>query len=211
MNEAQEHASPGRRRAKMICTIGQATALRIETLADAGMDVARINFSHGTHAAHAAAALAVRRVAAGGNRSLAIVTDLAGPKIRVGDFRWWLSRTRGRAAVRPARSGGETTWRPPGAEPRATRRAAPRGTPPWNGSMTSSGRSPTCRQRASERNPSPDTVSASLRRRPRRPRSETCSPGRLSKFDGPRWAGDSSRAFTRPRFGPLSTIHLWPG
>ena len=86
MNEAQEHASPGRRRAKMICTIGQATALRIETLADAGMDVARINFSHGTHAAHAAAALAVRRVAAGGNRSLAIVTDLAGPKIRVGDF-----------------------------------------------------------------------------------------------------------------------------
>jgi pyruvate kinase len=86
MNKALELAPRGRRRAKLICTIGPATARRIEALADAGMDVARINFSHGTHAAHAAAALAVRRTAAGSHRSLAILTDLAGPKIRVGDF-----------------------------------------------------------------------------------------------------------------------------
>jgi pyruvate kinase len=47
-----------RRRTKLICTIGPASAGRIETLAAAGMDVARINFSHGTPASHAAAALA---------------------------------------------------------------------------------------------------------------------------------------------------------
>ena len=75
-----------RRRTKLICTIGPATARRIETLAAAGMDVARINFSHGTPASHAAAALAVRRAAAAGHRPLAILTDLAGPKIRLGDL-----------------------------------------------------------------------------------------------------------------------------
>ncbi len=74
------------RRTKLICTIGPASALRIETLAAAGMDVARINFSHGTAASHAAAALAVRRAAATGHRPLAILTDLAGPKIRLGDL-----------------------------------------------------------------------------------------------------------------------------
>jgi pyruvate kinase len=69
-----------RRRTKLICTIGPASAERIETLAAAGMDVGRINFSHGTPASHAAAALAVRRAAAAGERPLAILTDLAGPK-----------------------------------------------------------------------------------------------------------------------------------
>jgi pyruvate kinase len=72
------------RRTKLICTIGPATARRIPALAAAGMDVARINFSHGTPASHAAAARAVRRVAATGDRPLAILTDLAGPKIRLG-------------------------------------------------------------------------------------------------------------------------------
>ncbi len=81
---ARRHRS--RRRTKLICTIGPATARRIETLAAAGMDVARINFSHGTPASHAAAALAVRRAAAAGHRPLAILTDLAGPKIRLGDL-----------------------------------------------------------------------------------------------------------------------------
>ena len=75
-----------RRRTKLICTIGPSTEGRIETLAAAGMDVARINFSHGTPASHAAAALAVRRAAAAGHRPLAILTDLAGPKIRLGDL-----------------------------------------------------------------------------------------------------------------------------
>jgi len=74
------------RRTKMICTIGPATARRIPALATAGMDVARINFSHGTPASHAAAARAVRRVAAAGARPLAILTDLSGPKIRLGSL-----------------------------------------------------------------------------------------------------------------------------
>ena len=75
-----------RRRTKLICTIGPASAERIEALAAAGMDVARINFSHGTPASHAAAALAVRGAAAAGHRPLAILTDLAGPKIRLGEL-----------------------------------------------------------------------------------------------------------------------------
>ncbi len=74
------------RRTKLVCTIGPATARRIEALAAAGMDVARINFSHGSPTSHAAAALAVRRAAETGDRPLAILTDLAGPKIRLGDL-----------------------------------------------------------------------------------------------------------------------------
>jgi pyruvate kinase len=74
------------RRTKIICTIGPATARRIRALAAAGMDVARINFSHGTPESHAAAARAVRRVSGAGDRPLAILTDLAGPKIRLGSL-----------------------------------------------------------------------------------------------------------------------------
>src|SRR6185437_9874531 len=74
------------RRTKMICTIGPATARRIPALATAGMDVARINFSHGTPSSHAAAARAVRRVAAATDRPLAILVDLAGPKIRLAEL-----------------------------------------------------------------------------------------------------------------------------
>ncbi|HET9345872.1 MAG TPA: pyruvate kinase [Candidatus Limnocylindrales bacterium] len=82
MNAPGEFAAT--RRTKLICTIGPATARRIPALAAAGMDVARINFSHGTPASHAAAARAVRRMVAAGDRPVAILTDLAGPKIRLG-------------------------------------------------------------------------------------------------------------------------------
>ena len=50
------------------------------------MDVARVNFSHGTAAEHAAAALAVRSAAEAGRRPIALLTDLAGPKIRLGEL-----------------------------------------------------------------------------------------------------------------------------
>jgi pyruvate kinase len=50
----------------------------------AGMDVARLNFSHGTQESHAARILALRSVAVRLNRPLAILQDLQGPKIRVG-------------------------------------------------------------------------------------------------------------------------------
>lgn len=74
------------RRTKLVCTIGPATARRIDELVDAGMDVARINFSHGTHASHQAAAEAVQRASVSGLRPLALLTDLAGPKIRLGEL-----------------------------------------------------------------------------------------------------------------------------
>jgi len=75
-----------RRRAKIVCTIGPAS--RSETvlrrLIRAGMDVARLNFSHGTQADHAASASALRRLAAEEGRTVALLQDLQGPKLRVG-------------------------------------------------------------------------------------------------------------------------------
>jgi pyruvate kinase len=76
------------RRAKIVCTLGPASSTvdQIGALVEAGMDCARLNFSHGEHAAHAAVALAVREVAARAGRPLAILADLSGPKMRVGRF-----------------------------------------------------------------------------------------------------------------------------
>ena len=75
----------GARRIKLVCTIGPSSASRIGALVAAGMDVARINFSHGTPAAQAAAAQATRQAAIAADRPLALLTDLAGPKIRLAD------------------------------------------------------------------------------------------------------------------------------
>jgi pyruvate kinase len=74
------------RRTKLVCTIGPATAERIPALVATGMDVARINFSHGTARSHSDAAAAVRAAAAREGRPVAILTDLAGPKIRLGSL-----------------------------------------------------------------------------------------------------------------------------
>lgn len=75
-------------RTKIVCTIGPSSRnLRaLEGLITAGMDVARLNFSHGTHQEHAAALAAVRRIAAACDRPVAILQDLAGVKIRIGDI-----------------------------------------------------------------------------------------------------------------------------
>ena len=75
-------------RAKIICTIGPASRSQdtLRALVDAGLNVARINFSHGTHEEHAAAFAAIRRVAAERNRPIAILGDLQGPRIRIGDL-----------------------------------------------------------------------------------------------------------------------------
>jgi pyruvate kinase len=76
------------RRVKIVCTLGPATdsAERIRALVDAGMDCARLNFSHGEHAAHAEVARRVRAAAAEAGRPIAILADLSGPKMRVGRF-----------------------------------------------------------------------------------------------------------------------------
>jgi pyruvate kinase len=71
-----------RRRAKLVCTIGPASADRVDELVAAGMDVARINFSHGGPDDHARAVESVRRAAG----VVAVLVDLPGPKIRLGDL-----------------------------------------------------------------------------------------------------------------------------
>ena len=74
------------RRAKIVCTIGPAcnTPEGIDALVAAGMDVARLNFSHGTHDDHARAIATIREVSTRRQKAVAILGDLCGPKIRVG-------------------------------------------------------------------------------------------------------------------------------
>ncbi|MGA8116356.1 MAG: pyruvate kinase [Actinocatenispora sp.] len=76
------------RRAKIVCTIGPATATpeRMRGLVEAGMDVARLNFSHGTHADHEAVYHMVREAAEATGRAVGVLADLQGPKIRLGNF-----------------------------------------------------------------------------------------------------------------------------
>jgi pyruvate kinase len=73
------------RRTKLVCTIGPASLHRTSELVAAGMDVARLNFSHGSPSSRAAAASAVRASANEAGQPVAILADLAGPKIRLGD------------------------------------------------------------------------------------------------------------------------------
>ncbi len=74
------------RRAKIVCTLGPATATEeaLAGLLDAGMDVARVNFSHGTREAHRQTVSILRRLAHERGRPIAILGDLCGPKIRLG-------------------------------------------------------------------------------------------------------------------------------
>ena len=76
------------RRAKIVCTLGPAsnTPERIGELIDAGLDVVRLNFSHGSHDDHAKVLTIVRAEADKRGRAVAILLDLQGPKIRVGKF-----------------------------------------------------------------------------------------------------------------------------
>src|SRR5439155_5380982 len=76
------------RRAKIVCTLGPATASpeRIRALVDAGMDVARLNFSHGKHADHELAYRLVRQAEQATGRAIGVLADLQGPKIRLGRF-----------------------------------------------------------------------------------------------------------------------------
>jgi pyruvate kinase len=75
-------------RTKIVCTIGPASESpeTIERLIVAGMDVARLNFSHGTHERHAEAIAAIRDLSARRGRPVAVLQDLGGLKIRVGEI-----------------------------------------------------------------------------------------------------------------------------
>ncbi|WP_405654188.1 pyruvate kinase [Streptomyces sp. RK9] len=76
------------RRAKIVCTLGPATDTydQIKALVEAGMDVARFNLSHGTYADHEERYQRVRKAADELGRSVGILADLQGPKIRLGRF-----------------------------------------------------------------------------------------------------------------------------
>ena len=75
-------------RTKIVCTLGPASDTRgtLRSLMDAGLNVARLNFSHGTHEQHAATVDLVRSTAAALGRPVAILGDLQGPRIRIGDL-----------------------------------------------------------------------------------------------------------------------------
>jgi pyruvate kinase len=76
------------RRAKIVCTLGPATSSQeqITALIGAGMDVARLNMSHGTQAGHLEVYRRVRAGSEATGRSVGILADLQGPKIRLGEF-----------------------------------------------------------------------------------------------------------------------------
>jgi len=76
------------RRAKIVATLGPATSSyeNIRAIIDAGVDVARMNLSHGTYAVHEEVYANVRRAAEDAGRAVAVMVDLQGPKIRLGKF-----------------------------------------------------------------------------------------------------------------------------
>jgi pyruvate kinase len=77
-----------RDRTKIVCTLGPATATvdAVAALIGEGLDVARINFSHGTHHEHARTIAIVRRLAQERRQPIAILGDLQGPRIRIGEL-----------------------------------------------------------------------------------------------------------------------------
>lgn len=76
------------RRTRIVCTIGPASrdVVTLRKMVHAGMDVARLNFSHGTHAEHAAVIRAIREGESEWGHPVTIIQDLQGPKIRLGNF-----------------------------------------------------------------------------------------------------------------------------
>jgi pyruvate kinase len=76
------------RRAKIVCTLGPASSSpdQVSALVTAGLDVARLNMSHGSRDTHLAAYHAVRAACDASGRSVGVLVDLQGPKIRLGRF-----------------------------------------------------------------------------------------------------------------------------
>jgi pyruvate kinase len=76
------------RKAKIVCTLGPATNTyeQIRTLIDAGMNVARMNLSHGTYDDHEKVYANIRKASEDLGKNVAVLVDLQGPKIRLGNF-----------------------------------------------------------------------------------------------------------------------------
>jgi pyruvate kinase len=107
--QTDHRAARGRaqeRRAKIVCTVGPASnsEATLRELLRLGMDVARLNFSHGTHQEHARVIERLRRAAGKEGRTVCILQDLQGPKIRTGrlrDRRAVVLKTGARVAITP--------------------------------------------------------------------------------------------------------------
>lgn len=102
------------RRARIVATLGPASRApeTVRELAAAGADVFRVNFSHGTHEDHARTIEAVREAEAALDRPLAVLADLQGPKLRLGQFK------DGRAELRAGQTFRIDLSREPGDETR---------------------------------------------------------------------------------------------
>ena len=77
------------KKTKIVCTLGPASETEeiISAMADAGMNVARINFSHGTHADHAKKIEIIKRIREKKNIPLPILLDTKGPEFRIKTFK----------------------------------------------------------------------------------------------------------------------------
>ena len=106
------HAS-SRRKVKIVGTLGPAsnTQEKIEVLIRAGLDTARLNFSHGTHDVHRALFQAVRNAGKATGKHIAVLQDLQGPKLRLGKL--------GPEGV-TLKAGDEVLLYPEGTEPRSS-------------------------------------------------------------------------------------------
>jgi pyruvate kinase len=89
------------RRTKIVATLGPASAEEtiLRRIIEAGMDGARLNFSHGRHEDHAESARLVREAQADAGRPLALIADLQGPKLRVGDLSQPIALGKGESIV----------------------------------------------------------------------------------------------------------------
>ncbi|PWU17527.1 MAG: pyruvate kinase [Candidatus Rokuibacteriota bacterium] len=89
------------RRTKIVATIGpvSSTSERLHALIEAGMNAARLNLSHGTHDEHTAHARLVREAQADLGHPLALIADLQGPKLRIGDVAGQMALARGEEVV----------------------------------------------------------------------------------------------------------------
>jgi pyruvate kinase len=87
-NETLNRVDDVMRKTKIVCTLGPASSEydTLKAMVEAGMDVVRLNFSHGDRSTHLNYIRTVRQVAADLNRPVAILQDLQGPKIRVGEM-----------------------------------------------------------------------------------------------------------------------------
>ena len=104
------------RRSKIVCTLGPSSdsPRKIEQLIRAGMDVARVNFSHGTHPWHGRTIARVRQASMRLEKPVAILADLGGPKIRTGSLAGGAPvklRTGQRFTISVGDQPGTTRWR----------------------------------------------------------------------------------------------------